>query len=219
MARPVVTSVSQATRPLGSSSKMASRTASEIWSASLSGCPSVTDSEVNRYRCAMIAGVYRPPPHATPGHRIPDSRTAGRPLGTGGEELGDAVEDRAGQLGLGPGPERLVVAGRRQDHRVVRLAAEPGPGAAHLVDHDEVEALRLELASPGGLEALGLGGEPDEHRVTLAFAQLLEDVPGWDQLERGRAGVLLQLLLRDVGGAPVGHGGRLDHGIRLVEVS
>src|SRR6266487_3974431 len=46
--RPVVISVSQATRPCGSSARTASRTASEIWSASLSGWPSVTDSDVNR---------------------------------------------------------------------------------------------------------------------------------------------------------------------------
>src|SRR3954454_9202820 len=46
---PVFTSVSQATRPYGSSVRTASRTPSEIWSATLSGCPSVTDSEVNRY--------------------------------------------------------------------------------------------------------------------------------------------------------------------------
>ena len=39
-------SVSQATRPLGSSARTASRTESEIWSAILSGCPSVTDSDV-----------------------------------------------------------------------------------------------------------------------------------------------------------------------------
>jgi hypothetical protein len=45
---PVVTKVSQATRPSGSTARIASRTASEIWSASLSGCPSVTDSEENR---------------------------------------------------------------------------------------------------------------------------------------------------------------------------
>ena len=37
MTRPVVTSVSQATRPFGSTARMASRTASEIRSASLSG--------------------------------------------------------------------------------------------------------------------------------------------------------------------------------------
>src|SRR5213080_3955188 len=39
---------SQATRPRGSSARTASRTASEIWSAILSGWPSVTDSEVKR---------------------------------------------------------------------------------------------------------------------------------------------------------------------------
>src|SRR5450432_3982895 len=44
---PVLTSVSHATRPLGSAARMASRTASEIWSATLSGWPSETDSEVN----------------------------------------------------------------------------------------------------------------------------------------------------------------------------
>src|SRR5262245_24443728 len=47
--RPVFTSVSQATRPYGSSRMTASRTPSEIWSATLSGWPSVTDSDVNRY--------------------------------------------------------------------------------------------------------------------------------------------------------------------------
>src|SRR3954471_13687102 len=45
---PVVTSVSQATRPIGSSLRTASRIESEIWSAILSGWPSVTDSEVKR---------------------------------------------------------------------------------------------------------------------------------------------------------------------------
>src|SRR5580700_7825161 len=45
---PVVTSVSQATRPLGSWRITSSSTASEIWSAILSGWPSVTDSDVNR---------------------------------------------------------------------------------------------------------------------------------------------------------------------------
>src|SRR5690242_2632267 len=44
--RPVVMSVSHATRPDGSSRSTQSRTESEIWSAILSGWPSVTDSEV-----------------------------------------------------------------------------------------------------------------------------------------------------------------------------
>src|SRR3989339_252179 len=46
--RPRVTSVSQATRPRGSCLRTSSRMLSEIWSHSLSGCPSVTDSEVKR---------------------------------------------------------------------------------------------------------------------------------------------------------------------------
>src|SRR6266404_4659718 len=54
--RPVVISVSQATRPMGSSLRTASRTESEIWSAILSGWPSVTDSDVKvKERFAMAA--------------------------------------------------------------------------------------------------------------------------------------------------------------------
>ncbi len=48
MTRPVVTIVSQATLPRGSFRRISSRTASDIWSATLSGWPPVTDSEVNR---------------------------------------------------------------------------------------------------------------------------------------------------------------------------
>src|SRR5436853_4227456 len=44
--RPVVTIVSHATRPVGSSARTASSTLSLIWSDILSGCPSVTDSDV-----------------------------------------------------------------------------------------------------------------------------------------------------------------------------
>src|ERR671938_1495482 len=53
--RPVVNSVSQATRPAGSAARTASRTLSEIWSAILSGWPSVTDSEVKRNSPGMRA--------------------------------------------------------------------------------------------------------------------------------------------------------------------
>src|SRR5437763_12948551 len=48
MQKSVVTSVSQATRLLGSWARRASSTPSEIWSASLSGCPMLTDSLVNK---------------------------------------------------------------------------------------------------------------------------------------------------------------------------
>src|ERR1700735_3633716 len=48
--RPVAVKVSAATRLYGSCSRQASRSASETWSAILSGWPSVTDSEVNKKR-------------------------------------------------------------------------------------------------------------------------------------------------------------------------
>src|SRR3982074_869081 len=48
--RPVAVRVSQATRLEESSARQASRMASEIWSAILSGWPSVTDSEGNKER-------------------------------------------------------------------------------------------------------------------------------------------------------------------------
>src|ERR1700692_3474046 len=59
--RPVAVRVSQATRLEGSSARQASRIASEIWSAILSGWPSVTDSEVNRNLsrgCGKAASSY-----------------------------------------------------------------------------------------------------------------------------------------------------------------
>ena len=55
MATPVLTMVSQATRARGSCARIASSTASEIWSAILSGWPSETDSEVNRW---LLIAVY-----------------------------------------------------------------------------------------------------------------------------------------------------------------
>src|SRR5688572_30882767 len=57
---PVVTSVSQATRPVGSWRITSSSTASEIWSATLSGCPSVTDSEVKRRVCRCLLTLVLP---------------------------------------------------------------------------------------------------------------------------------------------------------------
>src|SRR3989337_960691 len=48
MTNPTVMKVSQATLPLGSCLSTSSKTASEIWSQTLSGCPSVTDSDVKK---------------------------------------------------------------------------------------------------------------------------------------------------------------------------
>src|SRR3984957_1058393 len=55
-ARSVVTSVSHATRLRGSAARQWSRMASLIWSATLSGWPIDTDSEVNKYRSLLIEG-------------------------------------------------------------------------------------------------------------------------------------------------------------------
>ena len=54
---PVVIRVSTATRLAGSCASRASRIESLIWSAILSGCPSVTDSEVKRRRVTGAPGV------------------------------------------------------------------------------------------------------------------------------------------------------------------
>src|SRR5205809_5122402 len=72
---PVVTAVSQATRASGSLARMASRMASEIWSASLSGWPSVTDSDVKRWPAALVAMACPP--------EISRAGKASPPLGLG----------------------------------------------------------------------------------------------------------------------------------------
>src|SRR5580693_1626235 len=54
---PVVTRTSHATRPVGSAESTSSRTASEIWSAILSGWPSVTDSDVKICRIRSTCDV------------------------------------------------------------------------------------------------------------------------------------------------------------------
>src|SRR5688572_24191463 len=55
------TSVSAATRERGSWARIASSTASEIWSATLSGWPSETDSEVKRKSLIACAPSYGRP--------------------------------------------------------------------------------------------------------------------------------------------------------------
>src|SRR3954465_5722380 len=56
---PVVTSVSHATRDFRSCASRASRIASEIWSATLSGWPMVTDSLVKRWVLRRHCGDKR----------------------------------------------------------------------------------------------------------------------------------------------------------------
>src|SRR5260370_29373735 len=75
MTRPVVMTVSQATGGSGSLARSASRMGSEIWSATLSGWPSVTDSDVNRL-VAMNGSSFESPAPARPGLRVGPSPSA-----------------------------------------------------------------------------------------------------------------------------------------------
>src|SRR3954452_14869786 len=124
--RPVVSSVSTATRLWASCRIISSRTESLIWSAILSGCPSVTDSEVKRRpltcRCSWFGWVmwWRWWSILQPeGHFVPN----------------DVGERRLR-------PQRYVapaaVAG--QDHGLVVARPEHG-SAAHVVDDEQVAAL------------------------------------------------------------------------------
>src|SRR3954447_833036 len=92
--RPVVVAVSQATRAFGSSRMMASRIASEIWSHILSGWPSVTDSDVNRYWAASTMLVI--PARVSPKPRL--ARLAVH----GPSERPRRARDRGGGGPLGP---------------------------------------------------------------------------------------------------------------------
>src|SRR5918912_4400931 len=123
--RPVVISVSHATRLAGSRASAASSTASEIWSAILSGCPSVTDSDVKRkLRAATGEGGY-----PTPLRRLQVRH----------ERL-DAAVARPEQEQRAERPEvRLDV--RRQ--LLVRELREAGERRQRVLRVDEQEALRV----------------------------------------------------------------------------
>src|SRR5712671_3652814 len=64
--RPLVIAVSHATRACGSCASMPSSTASETWSQILSGCPSVTDSEVRRNDREELKDVVTTGDHILP---------------------------------------------------------------------------------------------------------------------------------------------------------
>src|SRR5579863_6517531 len=105
--RPVAVRVSQATRLVGSSVRQASRMASEIWSAILSGWPSVTDSEVNKYRF-FDAKLYVSLVHG--GCRTLDSTSweSGNPRGRYGATPSRRSPIKAYQRGM-PGATILTV--------------------------------------------------------------------------------------------------------------
>ena len=101
----------------------------------------------------------------------------------------------------------VVGAVGAQDHRDVRLRAEPGAVATDLVHDHHVQVLRPELAATGRLEVGGLCGEPHEDPRSLAFAELAEDVGRRLEEQLRRAGLLLQLAVGDDLRTEVGDGG------------
>src|SRR6266540_100983 len=143
---PVVISVSQATRPWGSSARTASRTVSEIWSATLSGCPSVTDSEVKR-----------------------NSRAAMGPQATQNARLLDAQEERDLQLvGAAHG-----VLDRGAQRLQVPLHLVRNPRTAEPVDHrDRAVDVDIEHDLRRGRQARA----PARFLVLLAVGQRLAAV-------------------------------------------
>src|SRR4051794_10601066 len=129
--RPVLTSVSQATREAGSSRRQASRTPSEIWSATLSGWPSVTDSEVKRYSLSESTGVFMSGRRVQPRCQLSEKRLGLRrqlEVFAGlDHEHGRARERRQAPAGIvadplgvladSAGEDEHVDPARRRDHR------------------------------------------------------------------------------------------------------
>src|SRR3954454_9893922 len=126
---PAVSSVSRATRLVGSPASSASRTVSLIWSAILSGCPSVTDSEVKSrpatcvlpVPCSCWCGASPRPCAAT--------ITAGRaPVSDGLPPGCHRVPDHVRQRGLrAAGYAGRVALGVEQDGLVLRAAEDLPP--------------------------------------------------------------------------------------------
>src|SRR6266545_776707 len=146
---PVVTSVSQATRPFSSSARTASRIVSESWSATLSGWPSVTDSEVKRNsRAVMRPGRLLNAQEAGEDEPLPTLRRVEQQAAQRREVvLRDRRDRRAAALRVREGvvepaahvrvqePVRLARHSRSRDRgRVGRIAGELRPWALHRLD-------------------------------------------------------------------------------------
>src|SRR5215218_1342389 len=151
---PVVIMVSTATRLFGSSESIASRMESLIWSAILSGWPSVTDSEVKRRRDTRHSLTW------WTSRRTVRSTAAGRnATGWGGHRCAHpsrSVLRGAREAGADGRPDPrghgVLRAARHLDGRAVGgedddavlRPAEDLPGR-DVVDHEQVAALPREL--------------------------------------------------------------------------
>src|SRR5665647_1620954 len=212
--RPVVTRVSTATRLCGSSVRSASRMLSEIWSQILSGCPSVTDSDVKRRR-SLIWPVSVP----WNGRRLKVGTCAWpRPKGPWGS--GDHVENALGHRQFRAGSLVHYSSGPVDDHDVVTVCGEAlspaDPVEDQVVAAFAGDLLPAELEQPVGIR-FGLRGEPDDHLGAGAVGgEPGEDVRIPDEFEdEAVAGVFFpDLAGAHLGRAVIGDGSRHDHHIR-----
>ena len=115
-----MSSVSHATRPSGSWLSTASRTESEIWSAILSGWPSVTDSEVKVWRVVTSSLLELSSAPGGIGTPYAPART-----------LSAQAIDHTIQNGVG----HLVLRGQR-DLAARAVAAQDGHGVGVVVEAD-----------------------------------------------------------------------------------
>src|SRR3954454_23003061 len=152
--RPVLTSVSHATRPFGSSRRTASRTPSEIWSATLSGCPSVTDSEVNRYSLSDSAGAFMSGRRVQPRHQ-PVGVFSRRPPATSGRDPASATRWAHGCC-LSP------EMSHRLPHAVWLVLLVVGCGTA--------QAATVGSTAPGSVGYAAADGETNDVHVSLGSA-------------------------------------------------
>ena len=114
------------------------------------------------------------------------------------------------------GSARAAAPAVEQQHLVV-LGVEADARLAHVVRHQEIDALALELRAGVRGDVVSLGGEADDERARPPRRDLRQDVGVRGQLERE---VVLALDLRGRGllGAIVGDRRRLDDDRRPIEV-
>src|SRR3712207_1504618 len=167
MTSPVVTRVSQATLLCGSSEIAASRMASEIWSAILSGCPSVTDSEVKR--CDVLSFWSSAAFQAV----VPTVLCAILLLPL--QLCHHALQDNAGHFRFwSPGDEAFPVRANHVD--LVLVGAEPDVRPRDVVADYEVRPFGGELAVGVGNGVAVRCGESYHKEVRIPLPNRLEDI-------------------------------------------
>ena len=134
----------------------------------------------------------------------------GRPVGgstdarPGGGATRSHIARRAPAWSTCAGP---VLAIGRQDHRLVRVGAEPGARPPDLVHDDVVDVLRSSFARPAASRSHVSAANPTRIRSPLRSPSSREDVGGRLQMQLRDAGFLLELAVGRGLRPEVGDGG------------